>query len=69
MTLKQGSPVFDVKDMIWQPFYFQNKAKITSSPSILSKSDRASCNVFSCNFKYINDFRTISYISAMFSQP
>ena len=55
---------FDIKDMIWQPFCFQNKAKITFRQAFLSiyilcKSDEATCNILS--LEHIHDFRTISY--------
>ena len=43
-------PPFDIKDVIWQQFCFQNKAKITLRQTfqaiyILCKSDIASCNI------------------------
>ena len=42
-------PQFDIKDMTWQPLWFQNKAKITLRQVFLAiytlcKSDTASCN-------------------------
>ena len=42
--------LFAIKDMIWRPFCFQNKATITLrqaslSICILCKSDEASCNI------------------------
>ena len=45
---------FDIKDVIWQPFCFQNKAKITLRQAflaiyILYKSDPANCNIL--NFR------------------
>ena len=57
-------PPFDIKDVIWQPFCFHNKAKITLRQAflaiyILYKSDRARCNIL--NFEHINDFQAIGY--------
>ena len=45
MTLR-----FGIKDVIWQPFSFQNKDTITLGQAFLSiyilcKSDEASCNI------------------------
>ena len=44
------TPLFDIKDVIWQPFCFQNKAKITLRQAflaiyILCISDEASWNI------------------------
>ena len=46
--------ILDIKDVMWQPFCFQNKAKITLSQAfpaiyILGKSDTGSCNIL--NFR------------------
>ena len=43
--------LFGFKDVIWQPFCFQNKDTITPRQAFLSiyilcKSDKASCNIF-----------------------
>ena len=48
------SPPFDIKYVIWPPFCFQNRTKITPRQALLAiyilyKSDTASCNIL--NFR------------------
>ena len=57
-------PPFDIKDVIYGPHFFQNKAKISLRQVslaiyILCKSDIASCNILS--FRTYCDSRTIGY--------
>ena len=54
LGLSVEAPPFDIKYMIWQPFCFQNTAKITLRQAflaiyILCKSDTASYNIL--NFR------------------
>ena len=78
-------PTFDIKDVIWWPFCFHKKGKITLSQAVLAiyflcKSDTCTCNIlnfttyhcFSNNWLWLPCcFFKIStkFFTDMFSQP